>query len=524
MAGTPAISGKKQFRFEPGLLLICITILVITGFQAYWLSNNYTREKKILQQKTNITFRETIMKLQAESLPLHQFFNDSTSNINIDISSDSGGPVKIRVARPESVSGLINAIGEKVEDSLKKIEKINSTVILSSEKKDLVFHDDSARSFRFQGKGDPGERFISFLYRVDSLQDSVRISTADSALRVNLSKDKINVPFSIIRHEGAAAGPATPENPVAPLLDARATRRMRELPDNNRVTIGFLHPVTYELQLGNTFPYLLRRMFSPLMFSLFLVGVTILSLVFLYRNLQKQRRLAMIKNDFISNVTHELKTPIATVGVAIEALRNFNALNDPQRTKEYLDISHNELNRLSMLVDKVLKLSMFENHTMELRKESFDLAEVVREVMNSFQLQFEKRGATCKLELEGSDFMVQADKLHLTSVIYNLVDNALKYSPENPHLDIRLKEGAGSVRLSVSDKGVGIPAVYKTKIFDKFFRVPAGDTHNVKGYGLGLSYVAEVVAKHGGTVTVETEQGTGSVFIINLPKRTVVKP
>ena len=114
----------------------------------------------------------------------------------------------------------------------------------------------------------------------------------------------------------------------------------------NKITIGFAHPVTYELTLGNTFGYLIKKLSSPILFSLFLVGVTVFSFVLLYRNLQRQRKLTEIKNEFISNITHELKTPIATVGVAIEALRNFNAIQDPQRTKEYLDISQNELQRL----------------------------------------------------------------------------------------------------------------------------------------------------------------------------------
>src|SRR6185436_11622670 len=132
---------------------------------------------------------------------------------------------------------------------------------------------------------------------------------------------------------------------------------------------GFAHPVTYQLSLTNNTTYLLKKILLPILFSLFLVGVTILSFVLLYRNLLRQHRLSEIKNEFISNITHELKTPIATVGVAIEALKNFNAIDDPQKTKEYLDISSNELQRLSLLVDKVLKLSMFEKREIELNKE-----------------------------------------------------------------------------------------------------------------------------------------------------------
>ena len=204
--------------------------------------------------------------------------------------------------------------------------------------------------------------------------------------------------------------------------------------------------------------------------------------------------------------------------MAIEALRNFDALESPERTKEYLDISAAELQRLSMLVDKVLKLSMFENKDIELQKENIDLKQLVDEVVYSMRLQFEKNKATISFKIFGSDFYMSADRMHITSVIYNLIDNALKYSKENPNINIELTSISNDLQLSVSDNGIGIEPGYTDKIFDKFFRVPSGDHHNIKGYGLGLSYVAEVVRKHNGTIQLETELGKGSRFIIKLPK------
>jgi two-component system phosphate regulon sensor histidine kinase PhoR len=238
----------------------------------------------------------------------------------------------------------------------------------------------------------------------------------------------------------------------------------------------------------------------------------------LYRNLINQRRLAEIKNDFISNITHELKTPIATVNVAIEAMRNFNALQDPARTKEYLDISAIELQRLSLLVDKVLRLSMFEKKEIELKKEWFSLGDLVKEVMASMRLQFEKHKAKVNLQMSGESTGIQADKLHIISVVYNLIDNALKYSNTKPVIDIDIKDESDLVQISFADNGVGIAPEYHNKIFEKFFRVPAQDTHNIKGYGLGLSYVCHIIHQHNGTINLESEPGTGSRFIIRLPK------
>ncbi|MFI5131943.1 MAG: sensor histidine kinase [Chitinophagales bacterium] len=337
-----------------------------------------------------------------------------------------------------------------------------------------------------------------FLYNADSisLQDSVTVKEITAAYNDRLNEEKITgIEFSVNRLDSGIINSANP----------------------NDVTIGFIMPITYRLSLNNKISYLLKQLTLPLLFSFLLVGITIISFVLLYRNLLKQRRLAELKNDFISNVTHELKTPIATVGVAIEALKNFNAIQDPERTREYLDISQNELQRLSLLVDKVLKLSMFENKEMELKKEQFDCRQLVQEVMNSMRLQFEKYHAKAHLHTEGENFNLEADKLHITSVVYNLLDNALKYSRENPVIDVQLKANPDNIEITVSDNGIGIESAYKEKIFDKFFRVPTGDKHNIKGYGLGLSYVAEVIKRHNGNVRVESELGRGSTFTARLP-------
>jgi two-component system phosphate regulon sensor histidine kinase PhoR len=238
-----------------------------------------------------------------------------------------------------------------------------------------------------------------------------------------------------------------------------------------------------------------------------------------YQSLQKQRRLTQLKNDFISNVTHELKTPITTVGVAIEALSNFNALNDPARTKEYLQISKYELDRLSLLVDKVLKMSLFEKKEPELKLEVFDIKALVSEVLNSMKIQFEKRSAEVDFDTRGQDFSIEADRIHLTSVIFNLIDNALKYSQDSPKLQVAISQEAESLQISVADKGIGIAPEFLDKIFEKFFRISSGDQHNTKGYGLGLSYVASVVKKHHGNIAVNSQPQEGTKFTITLPKK-----
>jgi len=470
-----------------------IAILGITGFQLYWLKQNYSREKKSLSLKTDMAFRETIMKLQGEKLHLEDLKwagkpdKPGKPGMRVFIAGGDEEHMDFNVPVPkQEIISTVNVISDKLRDSVKREVKSGMMITMNKTRRDLP--------------PSGGKDYIfNLLYGVDSLQDSIRVTEIDSAYRKKLYKQKLNIPYSITRLDSAA----TTDGPIM-----------------NSVTIGFAKPVTYHLQLGNVFPYLLKQIAQPILFSILLLGITILSFVLLYRNLLKQRRLALLKNEFISNITHELKTPIATVGVAIEALKNFNAIEDPRRTKEYLDISANELQRLSLLVDKVLKLSMFEKKEIELKHESVDLKELADEVVSSLRLQFEKYHATVNLQTKGNT-IIKGDRLHLLSVIFNLLDNALKYSRSSPDIDVLINEKQDAVELIVADNGIGIPEEYKEKIFEKFFRVPHGDTHNAKGYGLGLSYVAQVIKKHKGSISVESTPGQGSRFIITIPKTTI---
>lgn len=484
-------------RLRGLVILMGVTILGITAFQIYWLKQNYDREKKSLLIKTDITFRETINHLQGIQLKIDKIFPDSITKGNVRVFVDDGEhSLPVRRRDNAEIISTINVLNKKLKDSIRTDRTFQRGMVVAMGK--------STHNFAIDSVKEPGELpnprkelIFRMLYGVDSLQDSLKLKDITAAYSRNLKELNATVPFSVSRLDSSGGD---------------------DEPGSNRMTIGFAHPVTYQLDLGNTFNYLIKRIATPILFSIFLIGVTILSFVLLYRNLLRQRKLAALKNEFISNITHELKTPIATVGVAIEALRSFNAIQSPERTKEYLDISSNELQRLSLLVDKVLKLSMFEKKEIDLKYEMLNMKDVVDEVVNSMRLQIEKYHARVLVTNEG-DLNLSGDRLHLLSVVFNLLDNALKYSKEDPSIQIDLKEKDDAVEMSITDNGIGILQEYKDRLFEKFFRVPAGNTHNAKGYGLGLSYVAHVVEKHKGSISVDSQPGIGSKFVITLPKQ-----
>jgi signal transduction histidine kinase len=281
--------------------------------------------------------------------------------------------------------------------------------------------------------------------------------------------------------------------------------------------MGHWQPALAEAVFEQPFWTILRQMKWPLILSFCMIAATLAAFIFLNRSLRSQQQLAALKNDFISNITHELKTPVATVSVAIESLKNFNALNSREKTEQYLAISANELKRLNLLIDKVLRQGMFDSGKMELFPEALDLNALVDEVLQSMQLQLEKAGAQVQWHPSAGALPLVADKLQLMSVVFNLVDNAVKYSGVSPQITLTTQKDEKGAVLTVSDKGIGIPVAYQRRVFEKFFRVPAGNAHNAKGYGLGLSYVAEVVAKHKGSIQCISQEGEGSRFVVRLP-------
>lgn len=503
-------------------VLMGITILGVAAFQLYWLKENYDREKKSLSIKAGLAFRESVLGLQVKKFKLN-FKGDSSKKGTVKIFfGDDPEKMRMRFLPKEELISSINIVRDKYSDTTKKLKEKKEDVIISMNKASSYSIDKDSLVVH---KGIPeipepshnGDDIFTFLFSMDSLQEPINIKEITAAVKSSMAEKDLNVPFEIITLDSNIN---TSDSSVR--VNSKRERFVKETEDKgiNEVTIGFVNPVRYKLKLGNTFSYLIRQISLPILFSVLLLSITIISFWLLYKNMLKQQRLAELKNEFISNITHELKTPIATVGVAIEALKNFNAIQNPERTKEYLDISSNELQRLNLLVDKVLKLSMFEKKAIELKFETVDAAELINEVVASLKLQLEKKHASININYEG-DLHLQGDRLHLQSVIFNLLDNALKYSKETPVINISGKEKDGWVELSVKDNGIGIPAEYRNKIFDKFFRVPHGDTHNAKGYGLGLSYVAQVIAGHGGTITADSPSDEGTIFIITLPKQKI---
>ncbi|MEX1132755.1 MAG: HAMP domain-containing sensor histidine kinase [Flavobacteriales bacterium] len=231
----------------------------------------------------------------------------------------------------------------------------------------------------------------------------------------------------------------------------------------------------------------------------------------------KQKKLSEMKNDFIGNMTHELKTPISTIALSAEVLTDPNIVDEPDRLREYARIIRSENERLRTQVERVLQLSTLDKETLQLRREKVDMHQLVREVGNSLKLPMQERKVELRLELEAERHILSGDRVHLTNALFNLLDNALKYGHEGTEIIVGTRSKGGELRVSVQDHGIGIRKEDLGLVFERFYRVHTGNVHNVKGFGLGLHYVQQIAQAHGGGVTAQSEFGKGSVFTLSLP-------
>jgi len=272
--------------------------------------------------------------------------------------------------------------------------------------------------------------------------------------------------------------------------------------------------------------YILRRMSAMFASSAVLLLVILACFYVAVSTIVKQKKLSDIKNDFINNMTHEFKTPISTIALATD-MASENARSGPMtgtpaaelpaRLDRYLGIIREENKRLGAHVEKVLQMALLDKGDVKIKQVDVNMHDVIAKVLNSLSVQIEQRHGEVELDFEATEELVKGDELHLSNVLYNLVDNAIKYSPDELHLTVSTANEAGGIRIAVTDRGLGLTREQSQRIFDKFYRVPTGNLHNVKGFGLGLSYVKKMMQAHGGTVHVTSQAGEGSVFSVWLP-------
>lgn len=523
-------------RLRLSIALISLGLALLAAFLFFFLKKTWDDEAAALRRETNLLFVNAVRGEQnrvLDRLLVRQFGSDSTVEISFQMP---------RLPEHDSVK-MVAFVQEKTEFRTVSQDQNDSSqhLQIKTSRRPLddgfgapkVFHFETSESHEPNDVSVTGT--LSMFVGSDSVRsDAARRPLVLDVLRKNfdeaMQRSGLTVGWQVLSLGIDSTNLRRPLRPgelqptrstwVKKTLAADAAKSVAARPGT--FIAGEYHDLVsgerYAAEISAYGGHLLRKTLPQMLFAVLLFGCVAAAFALMFRSLRQQQRLTELKNDFVRNMTHELKTPISTVSVAIEALQNFDALSDPARTREYLDISRLELNRLSLLVDKVLRMSLFEQGEPELKPELLDLRHLVEEVLAAMKIQFEKCRAEVSFSAAGENFVLRGDRLHLTSVVYNLLDNALKYSPLKSEISVSLSQQSQQLALRVSDRGRGIPVEYRERIFEKFFRVPTGDVHDVKGHGLGLSYVAGVVRLHGGSIGVEGREGDGSSFEVKLPQ------
>ncbi|WP_420322809.1 sensor histidine kinase [Flagellimonas sp.] len=270
-----------------------------------------------------------------------------------------------------------------------------------------------------------------------------------------------------------------------------------------------------------TFPKQKKFIFGSIMGMAFLSLIFTLVILVAYSSaiyqLIKQKQISEIKTDFINNMTHEFKTPIATINLAVEAIRNPKSIEDKEKVLRYLGMIREENKRMHAQVENVLRISKLEKNQLDISKDRVDAHDIVLDAITHVELIVKNRGGYINAHLDAERSEVLANDMHFTNVMVNILDNAIKYSPEPPKIDVFTEMAKNNIIIKIQDQGAGMSKVVLKKVFEKFYREHTGDIHNVKGHGLGLAYVKRIIEDHQGEVYAESEKGKGSTFYIKLP-------
>lgn len=503
-----------------------LSLLFLLGFLIYWNVDNYNRTKEELKQDLSIQMDLSIAEYQDTLLQgifrLIEIDSAGTSKLNRSFVFSTEGNTHEITAETHNVYGD----SHQNEDIPMRQENLQTDSVLT------VMYDSEHDRKIIAWNADISHFHSSFEFSVET-SDLTSIDLQDSTVLDSLSNqiagleslfDSSNVQLPKLYTRINDIFIKRLEDAQLPKDHIITTLAALETPDTPSMAIAY----SYGTLSGDKLPYavfnqsgtyVFKKILPSLILSLLLLTGVATSFFLIIKNWRDQLRLTAVKDEFISNMTHELKTPISTVGVALEALENFGVIDDKERRQEYLDISKHELDRLNILVDKVIKMSTLDQDLDALNFEDIDIRQITEDMIHSMSLHFKKSNATVSYEYSGEDFVVRGDKVHLVNVLYNIIDNAIKYSGNGATITIDIQEDQHEVSLSVQDHGPGIDPAYLPKIFDRLFRVPTHGQHNVKGHGLGLHYAKTVIAKHRGTISATSEKGTGTTFFINIPKQ-----
>ncbi|WP_298892343.1 HAMP domain-containing sensor histidine kinase [uncultured Psychroserpens sp.] len=502
------------------LYVIVVVIIATIGIQTYWNYKNYLTNKQQL-----------INDVQAS-------LDDAVDNYYTALATRTTLGVSLEGEHQKNAfreNGELEKFLQQIDGAHKEFRNLDSIDFQSTEgftvvrgfKADSMMAADKKDNQPLSNE-ELKKRIDSFRFKSDSISfnlsslemlttkvvisinnDTLDIEEVDSLLKIDLARKNIDISYRLNYIEKSNKG-----------LDSCWIERPKIYQDasNDKLFLSSISKSSFipldsvlSIQYENTTWAVLKRIIWSIIISSLLVFAVVGCLFYLLKIIKHQKQLAEVKNDLISNITHEFKTPIATIGVALESIQNFNVIEDKNKTKAYLDMSNTQLSKLNTMVEKLLETATLDSENLELNRDNYNISEVLSTIVEKHKLQNSNTSITYNII---DNIFANVDIFHFENAINNIIDNAFKYGGNTIFVD--LKHTSSQIEISISDNGNTLTKANKDRIFEKFYRIPRGNTHDVKGFGIGLYYSKKIIEKHGGSIDLELNNQL-TTFKILLP-------
>ena len=509
------------------ITLMTIALVGLSWFQLYWISSviqfsNERFEKDALESMNIVAKKLERNEMALVATNSFSFFgtnsnskDSSTFNYSIEINSDNQ-PAKrqywIKANNNDNIQVIVTTdSSEEIHDFVGDTTMLSKEVeLLTKVSKDTIFNKDA--SVRLYNKRKMFAKVVQEMMLHETGQPQrVHPFVIDSLLRVEFNSHGIYLAYDF----------GVFDNRINQFRAIKSAYKEQLL---NSPLSASLFPndiLGNSLSLIVNFPnknqYLISKIWVSLLISVAFILIIIGTFSYVIYKIIHQKKLADLKNDFINNMTHEFKTPIATVSLAAEALNEEKVYSSKPTMLRYVGVIQQESKRLGSQVSRILQHATMDKDKLELNLYSTQLSSILDSAIERARFQVEEKGGRLSVHMDAGDITIKADATHLSNAVFNLLDNAIKYSPNEPNIDFSTVIKESSVIVSVKDNGIGLSKAAQKHIFDKFYRVPTGNLHDVKGFGLGLNYVKYVIEGHGGKINVSSQLGKGSTFIVELP-------
>jgi two-component system phosphate regulon sensor histidine kinase PhoR len=499
----------KMKGYNTVFILLSLCIFFILALQGFWIRNFYLQKTDEFN-KTVYQCMEQISDKLHERENIHiirRSFDSDSSLIQEDISE--GPLLRNAFAHAHPAIKIVNSISSRPLSPERAVTLEDSVVEIRNNKKTIIVRKSTSDELprRKEIKKLMGKMMLEIKGMEVSLTDSIRKDTLNNLIRRQLEYKGIFTPFefSFIKKKNGK------EKMLASSggFDPKVTSFKSDLAAKHIFGTPYLLFIQFPSQAGFVFSEIKNVLLLSFFFSVIILTV----FYFTVRSILRQKKISDMKNDFINNMTHELKTPIATISLAIDAINTPGVKSNTEKFNTYSRILKEENQKLNKQVERVLEISQLDKGELNFTKQPVNLTQIISSVVASYDLLIHDKKAVVKI-FPAEPAVVEGDERHLTTVFSNLLDNALKYSHDSCEIEIRVEVSGKLVSVRIKDNGIGINKRLQEKIFEKFYRVQGGNLHDVKGFGLGLSYVKSIVEAHNGTISLNSEEGKGTEFIL----------